>query len=140
MDLVAAVGEEVAGAVTRFKNPLPSEVKNAAKLMYCGGAACEVVATQLGIGASTFNVNVKEDSSTICATLNDKIEFPSTQFEVARVMRGFSDIRGLPYCVGPADGTHVKWLACPDEQFYEYRCYKGYPSVVIFAVSTADAL
>lgn len=43
----------------------------------------------------------------------------------------------MPYCVGEVDGTHVKWLTCPNEQFYEYRCYKGYPSIVIFAVVDA---
>ena len=106
--------------------------------MYCGGASCEAVATQLGIGTSTVNVAVKDVSRTVCSFLGDKIAFPSTEDEIASVMRGFSDIRGLPYCVGAVDGTHIKWLACPDQQFYEYRCYKGYPSVVVFAVSTAD--
>lgn len=36
------------------------------------------------------------------------------------------------------DGTHVKWVSFPNEQFYEYLCYKTYPSIVILAVVTAD--
>lgn len=53
-------------------------------------------------------------------------------------MKGFQDIRGLPYCVGAVNSTNIRWLTCPDGQFYEYRCYKEHPSVVIFAVVTAN--
>lgn len=53
-------------------------------------------------------------------------------------MKGFQDIRVLPYCVGAVNGTNSRWISCPDEQFYEYRCYQEYPGVVIFAVVTAN--
>jgi len=78
-----------------------------------GGATCEAVATQLGIGASTVNNCVKEVSLKICSTFQDKIKFPSEEQEIAQVMHG------LRYCVGEIDGTHVKWLMCPETQFYE---------------------
>jgi len=96
------------------------------------------VATQLGIGASTVNNCVKEVSLKICSTFQDKINFPSEEQEIAQVMRGFQGLRGLPFCVGAIDGTHVKWLMCPETQFYEYRCYKGYANIVLFAVATAE--
>jgi len=70
--------------------------------------------------------------------MGDKVRLPQTEQEVAFVMKGFENIRGLPYCTGAVDGTHVKWLSCPQEQFYEYRCYKGYPSIIIFPVVSAD--
>lgn len=52
-------------------------------------------------------------------------------------MKGFQDIRVLAYCVGAVYGMHVKWLTFSNEQFYEYHCYKWYPSIDIFAVVEA---
>lgn len=123
---------------TRYRPPIPAAHKIAAFLMYCGGATCEATATQLGIGASSVNSAVKELSIEIINNFKDNIRFPVTEDEVARAASGFQGISGLPYCVGAIDGTHVPWPACPTQQFYEYRCYKGYPSVVIFATCTAD--
>lgn len=53
-------------------------------------------------------------------------------------MSGYKSIMGLPYCVGAVDGTHIKWPSCPENQFFEYRCYKGFASIALFAACTAD--
>lgn len=45
---------------------------------------------------------------------------------------------GLLYSVTCIDGTHLKWLSCRSEQFYEYRCYMNYPCIVNVALVTAD--
>lgn len=124
--------------VTKFRRPLSAELKVASFLMYTGGTTCEGTACQLGIGASSVSAAVREVSRKICEAYSDELRFPTTEADVAQIMSGFEKIRGLPYCVGAVDGTHVKWLACPMDQFYEYRCYKGYTSVVIFAVATAN--
>jgi len=53
------------------------------------------------------------------------------------VIAGFEGIRRLLYCTIEVNRTHVKWFLCSKEQYYEYRCYKGFLSVVVFAVTTA---
>ena len=53
-------------------------------------------------------------------------------------MRGFQSISGLPYSVGGVDGSHIPWSGCPKEQYYEYRNYKRFQSLVLFALSTAN--
>jgi len=130
--LFAIVGLLVQGTMTRFRDPLRPELKIAAFLMYSGGATGQAVATQLGKGASTVLAAVKELSRHICFVSREEITFPTAAEHVSRVMQGFENIRGLPYCVGAIDGTHIKWLACPEDQFYEYRCYKGYLSIILF--------
>lgn len=123
---------------TRYREPLPVELRVASFLMYAGGATCHAVGTQLGIGTSTVARSVSEVSRAVWKEYREEISFPTTEEEVANAMEGFQQIRGLPYCVGAVDGTHVPWPSCPLDQFYEYRCYKGFTSIVLFAVCTAD--
>ena len=137
-DVLELIAPHITASVTNFRAPLRSELKLAAFLMYSGGASCEAVATQLGIGTSTVNCAVKDVSVAICSKLFGQISFPVAIQEVAHVMRGFQNIRGLPCCLGAVDGSHIRWLSCPEEQYYEYRGYKGYPSIGIFAVATAN--
>eukprot|EP00171_Calliarthron_tuberculosum_P002949 IDg2949t1 len=65
------------------------------------------------------------------------LRLPVSMSEIASVMNGFEAIAGLPYCVGAIDGTHIPWKKCPKSQHYEYRCYKGFESIVVLALSTA---
>lgn len=95
-ECVAAMGSEVTAAVTMFRNPLPPELKVAAMLMHCGEVSCETVATQLGVVTSTFNLAVKKVSNFICSILKNKVQFPSSEQELASVMRGFKELRGIP--------------------------------------------
>ena len=92
----------------------------------------------MGIGASSVSSIVKEAPPEICSEIQDRVHFPKEERDLASVLKGFEEIAGLPYCCGGVEGSQIKWLACPDEQFYDYRCYRGYPSIVLFPVSTAD--
>ena len=102
--------------------------------MYTGNATCEAVASQLGISESSVSNILKEVSRAKWSQFQDCVHFP----KYASVMKGFEEIAGLPYYFAAVEGSHIKWLVCPDEQFYEYRCYKRYPSIVLFDVSPAD--
>lgn len=109
-DIVTAIGPDITRSVTRFRPPLSPELKVAAFLMYTGGASCAAVGTRLGIGPSTVNNAVKPVSCPICSSLGNHVSFPTSEYELASIMSGIEDIRGLPYCIGAIDGTHVKWL------------------------------
>ena len=121
-----------------MRDPLSAEIKVASFLMRAGGPSFSSVATQLGIGASAVGKAVREMSRAISARRKGAVRLRRGEEEIAKVMNGFEKIRGLPYCVGAVDGAHVRWAACPGEQRYERRRYKGYPSAVAFAVASAD--
>ena len=106
--------------------------------MFPGGNSYSSIANLLGIGVSTVGKIVHELSRKISSYYAKCIAMPQAEGDIAKLMKGFEDIRGLPYCIGAIDGTHIRWLACPSQQFYEYRCFKGFPSIVILAVCAAD--
>lgn len=53
-------------------------------------------------------------------------------------MNGFRDIVELWHFVRAIDRTHIEWHRYPSEHHYEYRCYKGCISLIMFAVCTAN--
>ena len=98
----------------------------------------EGIAIQLGIEPSSITKIIRETSRFICESFPDVIRLPRMTSEVHKTMKGFQGIAGLPYCVGAIDGTHIPWLRCPEEQFFEHRCFKGYTSIVLFACVDAN--
>ena len=74
----------------------------------------------------------------ICDGYRDYISFLTELGDVHGAMEGFKEIAGLPYCVGAIDGTHIRRPMCPEAQFFGYRCYKNFASIVLFACCTAD--
>lgn len=107
-------------------------------MLWLGGERTEHVAKKLGIVSSTVTPIIREVSRVICSTFSDAVVPPRTEQEIRKVMKGFEDIAGMPYCTGAIDGSHIHWRKCPGEQKIEYRCYKGFPSVVLFGVSDAE--
>ena len=73
----------------------------------------------------------------MCENYAPVVRLPETLTEIQSVMSGFKSLAGLPYCCGSIDGSHVRWNACPAEQYLDYKCYKHFPSLLIFAVSDA---
>ena len=63
------------------------------------------------------------------------VNLPENLTEMQSVMSGFKPLAELPYCCGSIDGSYVRWNACPAEQYLDYKCYKHFPSLIIFAVS-----
>ena len=77
-------------------------------------------------------------SRALSSKYGNHISLPRGEDSLAKVTRGLKKIRELPYCVGALDGTHMQWVSCLQEHYYEYLGYKGYTSVVIFVVATGD--
>ena len=95
-------------------------------------------ANQLGLGISTTYEIVRDVPRALCVTHRDELTLPTTVSEISRIMKGFQNISGLPFCVGAVDDSHIPWRACPKHLYYEYRCYNGYKSIVLFALSSSD--
>lgn len=124
--------------LTKFRAPIKPEQTLAAFSIYTGHNTSAYIATQLAIGTVTVNAFRKEVSRLICKLFRADNFFPTSTHNVLETMDGFEQIAELPYCMGAIDGIHLEWHHCPTDQIYEYRCYKGYLSVVMFAVCAAN--
>lgn len=96
------------------------------------------VANEMNIGPSTVQEGIRSVTRAICVTHRHVLRLPTYIPELAGIMKGLQGIAGLPYCIGEVEGSHISWKGCPKEQNYEYRCYKGFESVVLFALSMAN--
>ena len=120
---------------TPFRKALPVELQVGAFLYWSGSRSYSTVAAQFGIVVSTATAIVRNVPLAVIEKLGHEVSLPRTEQEIASVTRGFQNIAGLPYCVGAVDGCHIRWPASPSHQYFEYRCYKRYTSLVLFAVS-----
>lgn len=137
-EIVNKIRPNVQRSLTSFRPPLPAEKRIAAFLMMASSCTYRRVANQLGMGPSSVHTAVRDVSRAICSEFASNLSLPTSTSEIASIMKGFQQIAGLPYCVGAIDGSHIPWKRCPSSQFYEYRCYKGFESVIIFALASAD--
>jgi hypothetical protein len=53
--------------------------------------------------------------------------------ELRGIMDGFQNLCGLPGCCGAMDGTFVAIKAPNDQEKAAWRCYKGYPALLVLA-------
>lgn len=132
------LAEELTRSKTRFKDPIPGDLKLGAFLMYIGGNSNATVAKQLGLGTSTVCLIIKEVANLMCASFGHAVSFPDNNQDVVKIMQGFEGIAGLPHCAGAIGSTHVRWSACPEFKQELYGTRMDFPSVVLFAVATAD--
>lgn len=77
----------------------------------------------------------KQVSRSISSHFIEIIKFTSEEVDLAGVVPGFQDIIRLPYCPNATCGTHIPCKSCPEDQLYEFRCYKWFISIVLFAAS-----
>ena len=128
----------IEASATKMREPISAEKRLAAFLMAASSCTYARVANQLGMGLTSVLDCVRVVPRAICQMFRSVLQLPNTEGELSTIMNGFQKIAGLPYCVGAVDGTHIPWRGCPSSQYYEYRCYKGFESLVLFAVSSAD--
>lgn len=132
--VLSALRADLKKQETRFGNQIEPERQLASFLMYSGNYTCTHVGSRLGLGPCAVLRIVKDVAWILCTLFKDTIKFPTDHAEVTRSMVNFESIASLPHCAGAIDGRHIAWHRCPFEQYYEYRCYKGYPSIVMLAV------
>lgn len=54
------------------------------------------------------------------------------------MMEGFQQMAYLPYLVGAMEGTHTPRPGCSGEQYYNYKYYIVFTSIVEFAMIGAN--
>nr|XP_047146297.1 putative nuclease HARBI1 [Hydra vulgaris] len=100
-------------------------------------ASCEeyrVVSSLFGIEKSTANLIVHEFINTVNDILLPKyVKFPLSVENINKHSRDFEAILGFPQCVGAVDGCHIL-ISAPNDQAISYYNYKGWYSIVLFAV------
>ncbi len=77
---------------------------------------------------------IRTVSSALCEYYGHVIALPTTCIERGRVTEEFKDIVRLPHSVGAIDGSHVRWNACPSDQYLDYKCFKNFTSLIVFGV------
>lgn len=141
-DSLHAIFESMfARQVTLYRKPVHTVIRIVDFLifvMYTGGYTCEATVSQLGIRDSSINLAMHEVLQKICHVCRESLPFLKSRKDVNVAMKGFKMIAGLPHCVRAIDGTRILWLKCPSDQHFDYQCYKGFTSVLIFACCTSD--
>ena len=90
-----------------MREPLSAELKVASFLKFAEGSSYSSVATQLGIGAIAVGFPTREVFRKICEWHGGRVKLPRSEEGIARVMKGLKNVRGMPHCVGAADGAHI---------------------------------
>lgn len=65
------------------------------------------------------------------------MQFPRNEYEWKLIAKQFEDKWQYPYCLGAADGKHVR-ITAPHESGSFFWNYKGYHSIVLFAIANAN--
>lgn len=58
--------------------------------------------------------------------------FSQLASNVNTVLDGFKAYLGLSYCIIAKDETHIPWLLCPEQPYFQYWWYKRYAYVAFF--------
>ncbi len=133
-ELSRGVGPSLMSTTPQLGISLEPSKKIAAFLMWTSDKTCSDIAGRLGIGVSTMTPIIRTVSSALCEYYGHVIALPTTRIELERVMKGFKDIAGLPYCVGAIDGSHLRGNACPSDQYLDYKCFKNFTSLIVFGI------
>lgn len=133
-------GAELEKEVTNMRSTIPGRKRLAILLHWLAvGGSYEKIGDLYNVGHST-----------VCTILHDAIDvlvrrlvpevivFPEGQ-ELQAVIRDFESLCYLPQCCGAVDGTFMK-MSKPTEFGDAYRCYKGYPAILVLGCVDARGI
>lgn len=90
-------------------------------------------------GVSSISDVIAETTEAIWTTLqNDVMAIPSTE-KWKDISNRFYELWNMPNCLGAMDGKHIRIQQLPNTGSTNFN-YKGYHSIILFAVCDADGL
>ena len=128
------LGEDIRRTTER-NQPVPVKMQILVALrFYATGHFFQVIGDLFGLHKSTVSRIVHRVSELLERRKDDFIVFPTVREDINEAMEGFEAIANFPNVVGCVDGTHIRILRPPEEE-YTFVCRKGYHSVNVQVVS-----
>lgn len=138
--MVSEVADILQRQVTRFRKPVPVEIRVGACLhRLVSGHTYFHVGDRFGLGESTVQELMEEVIQAIITVFGPGYLKWPTGDDLKAVSDGFQRRAGLPNCVGAIDGSHIR-IRSPTsrEQAIDFYNRKGYHSIVLQAVTDCD--
>lgn len=126
-------------AVTRMRRPLEPSLKLAITLRYLAtGDSYRSLMYAFRVAHNTISLVIRE----VCQAIIDEygeevVHCPDSPEEWLEVAESFSECWNFPHAIGALDGKHVA-IKCPRASGSTFYNYKGFYSVVLFALVDAD--
>ena len=138
-ELLARLLNRLTKEDTHLRNPLEPGLKLAITLRHL---ACGSTYTNMQyswrVPHNSISVLVREVCEAIIAEYNDELmDFPTDEQGWRDLADRFFDRWNFPHTIGAIDGKHVA-CKCPANSGSKYYNYKGYYSILLFAMVDAD--
>ncbi|KAG9283459.1 putative nuclease HARBI1 [Astyanax mexicanus] len=123
---------------TRRNYALSPTVQFLAALRYYASGSTQVLGDGLGLSKSSVSRAVTAVTQTLLQ-LNERMTFPSSAEDIARVNHSFHAIANFPQVIGVIDGTLIQ-IARPSLNEPAYFSRKGYPALNVQVVCDSQGV
>ena len=138
-ELAERLGPWIEKQPTNFREPLSVGLRLAITLRYLAtGDTYTSLGYSFRVAPNSISKLVPETCRAIVRVLGDEVlKMPTTPDGWRALSKGFEYRWNLPHCIGAIDGKHIR-IKSPKKSGSRYFNYKGYFSVVLFAVVDSD--
>nr|CAI5824170.1 unnamed protein product [Callosobruchus analis] len=136
--LLNKIGPKIVKIDTNLREAIPVKERLAITLRFLAtGDSYTSLQYLFKISKQSISLIVPEVCSALIDALKDYVKMPTTPEEWLTVAQRFETVWDFPNCVGSMDGKHIA-LQAPVNSGSEYHNYKGFFSIVLFALVDAD--
>ncbi|XP_046661985.1 protein ALP1-like [Homalodisca vitripennis] len=136
-DLLNKIARIIQKRDTSFRSAIPPHERLAVTLRFLAtGDSYHSLSYTFKISKQIISTIIPTVCEAIVSVLQDYIKMPKTEAEWKVISKEFNDKWNFPNCVGAFDGKHIE-LQAPIHSGTEYFNYKGFFSIVLFAVVDA---
>ena len=124
---------------TNFRAPIPAKTRLRLTMRFLGlGDGFRSLSQQFRIGLSTTREIVRDTCRAMKDVLQPRyLRTPCSRREWLRISADFERRWQLVHCLGAVDGKHIRIIQPPRSGSVYYN-YKGYYSIVLMAIASAD--